>query len=152
VSALAEHAALADPALAPYAVDGCGPGEWEPRLDDPTRAFVFEAVYEAFQLHYGEPRVFRGMDDELRLLAGDAIYALALERLAERGDLHAIAELADLISLSAAAQADGRVELVDELWQASARALSEPGARAERAGAVAAGRPGAPAAARDVRP
>ena len=29
-------------------------------------------------MHYGEPRAFTGMDDDLRLLAGDALYALGL--------------------------------------------------------------------------
>ena len=49
-----------------------------------------------------------GMDDDLRLLAGDALYALGLTRLAETGDLEAVAELADLISLCAQAQAESR--------------------------------------------
>ena len=134
MAALAELAAAVDPALRPYAVADPPAGEWERRFDDATRAFVFEAVYEAFQLHYGSPRAFGGMDDELRLLAGDAIYALALERLAEAGDLPAIGELADLISLSAVAQAEGRSTLVSRLWQASADALAEagPGARSLR--------------------
>jgi hypothetical protein len=140
MGALAELAAAADPALVPYAVADPPTGEWEPRLADANRAFVFEAVYEAFQLHYGAPRVFDGMDDELRLLAGDAIYALALERLADVGDVEAIAELADLISLSAVAQAEGRTELVRRLWEAGADALAGRGrgARAE----FAAARPG----------
>jgi hypothetical protein len=72
------------------------------------------------------------MDDDLRLLAGDALYALGLSRLARRGDVRAVAELSDLISLAAQAHADGRAELADELWDASARALSSkggPGAR-----------------------
>jgi hypothetical protein len=45
----------------------------------------------------------------------------------------AVAELSDLISLAAQAQAEQRPELADELWDASARALSSkggPGARA----------------------
>jgi hypothetical protein len=93
-----------------------------------------EAVYEGFLMHYGEPRAFaRGMDRDLRLLAGDALYALGLERLAERGDLAAVAELADLISLCAQAQAEGRPEAVRGLWEATLAALSPgggPGARA----------------------
>ena len=48
------------------------------------------------------------MDDDLRLLAGDALYALGLARLAQTGDLAAVAELSDLISLSAQAHAEGR--------------------------------------------
>ena len=39
-------------------------------------------------------------DPDLALLLGDQLYALGLARLAELGDLDAVAELADLISLS----------------------------------------------------
>ena len=59
---------------------------------------MLEAVYEGYLMHYREPRAFAGMDDDLRLLAGDALYALGLSRLARAGDLKAVAELADLIS------------------------------------------------------
>jgi hypothetical protein len=95
---------------------------------------VLEAVYEAYLLHYGEPRAFVGMDADLRLLAGDALYAQALARLAEAGDLEAVAELADLISLCAWAESAKRRDLVEALWEASARRLlggSGRGARAE---------------------
>lgn len=130
--ALALLAAAADPAFAPYAVPDPGPGRFEREVEDPDRAFVLEAVYEGYLLHYGRPRAFAGMDPDLRLLAGDSLYALGLGRLAERGDLEAVAELADLISLCAWAEAEGRRELAEELWSASARALSAaggPGAR-----------------------
>ena len=63
-----------------------------------SRGFVLEAVYEGYLLHYGESRAFAGMDADMRLLAGDALYALGLARLAESGDLEAVAELSDLIS------------------------------------------------------
>ena len=72
------------------------------------------------------------MDEDLRLLAGDSLYALGLARLAERGDVAAVAELSDLISLCAKAEAEGRRELSERLWEASLEALSEdggPGAR-----------------------
>jgi hypothetical protein len=95
---------------------------------------VLEAVYEAYLLHYGEPRAFVGMDADLRLLAGDALYAQGLARLAERGDTEAVSELADLISLCAWAESAGRRDVIDALWDASARRLlggSGPGARAE---------------------
>ena len=49
------------------------------------------------------------------------------------GDVAAVAELSDLISLSAQAHAAGRGELAEGLWDASAEALSAaggPGARA----------------------
>jgi hypothetical protein len=126
VTVLAEIATAAGPSLAPYAVDSPGPERFDGALGD--RLFVLEAVYEGYLLHYGEPRLFDGMDPDLRLLAGDALYALGLARLAESGDLPAVAELSDLISRSAQAQAEGRGEAAEALWDASARAL-EPGAR-----------------------
>src|SRR2546423_12342925 len=58
-----------------------------------------EAIREGYLLHYEKPRVIEGADSDLRLLAGDYLYALGLERLAARGDLDAVTELADLISL-----------------------------------------------------
>ncbi|HEX6586296.1 MAG TPA: hypothetical protein VF052_06055 [Solirubrobacterales bacterium] len=62
---------------------------------------LVEAIREGYLLHYGAPRLIRDADPDLRLLAGDYLYALGLERLAARGDLEAVRELADLISLSA---------------------------------------------------
>ncbi|MFL5827157.1 MAG: hypothetical protein ACJ76V_11600 [Thermoleophilaceae bacterium] len=133
MSVLAEIVAAVDPTLAAYAVPEPGPGRFEDTPLDHDRAFVLEAVHEAYLMHYGEPRAFAGMDSDLRLLAGDALYALGLARLAELGDLEAVRELADLIALCAWAHADERADVVEELWRASARALSPqggPGARA----------------------
>ena len=130
---LAEVVERADSSLRSYAAPDPGPGRYEGRLADPDRAFTVEAVREGFELHYGEPRAFTGMDEDLRLLAGDSLYALGLARLAERGDVEAVAELSDLISLCAKAEAEGRRELSERLWEASVEALSEgggPGARA----------------------
>ena len=45
-------------------------------------------------------------EPDLALLAGDRLYALGLERLAELGDLEAVAVLADVISLAAQAHAE----------------------------------------------
>jgi hypothetical protein len=117
VSALAEVMAAADPALTPYAVSDPGPGRFT--AVEGIRGFVLEAVYEGYLMHYGEPRAFTGMDADLRLLAGDALYALGLSRLAETGDLEAVAVLSDLISGSAQAQAEGRPEDAEALWQSS---------------------------------
>ena len=111
----------ADPALAPYAAPNPGPGRFKD--SEGVRGFVLEAVYEGYLMHYGEPRVFIGMDDDLRLLAGDALYALGLARLAETGDLEAVAVLSDLISASAQAQAEGRPEDAEALWESSSDAL-----------------------------
>ncbi len=85
---------------------------------------MLEAVYEGYLMHYGSPRLFSGMDSDLRLLAGDALYALGLSRLAETGDLEAVAELSELISRSAQAHAEGRGDEAEALWDASARKLA----------------------------
>jgi hypothetical protein len=122
VTALRRLVAAVDPALAAHAVADPGPGRFD--LPDPVRAFVLEAVYEGYLMHYGEPRAFAGMDDDLRLLAGDALYALGLERLADVADLEAVAELSDLISDSARDHAEGRAESAAERWAASARKLA----------------------------
>jgi hypothetical protein len=132
MTVLAEIVAAAGLALAPHGVADPGPPRFARVLDDRERLFVMETVYEGYLMHYASPRAFEGMDDDLRLLAGDALYALGLSRLADAGDIEAVAELSDLISLSAQAQATGHAEVADELWEASARALSGaggPGAR-----------------------
>jgi hypothetical protein len=123
MSRLAEVIEAADPALVPYAVDDPGPGRFGGRGDD-VRGFVLEAVYEGYLMHYGEPRAFTGMDEDLRLLAGDALYALGLARLAQTGDLEAVAVLSDLISASAQAQAEGRPGDAEALWESSSNSLS----------------------------
>ena len=134
MSVLAEVAASVDPSLGAHAVAQPPPGRF-----DGDYAFVLEAVYEGFLLHYREPRAFGGMDGDLRLLAGDALYALGLERLARAGDLDAVAELSDLISLCSRAAAEGRDDLVERAWEATVRRLAGegPGARAELASEVA---------------
>lgn len=86
-------------------------------------AIVIEAIREGYLLHYGEPRIVEGADPDLRLLAGDYLYARGLERLAALGDLVAVRELADLISLSAQLHAEGRDGDSPALWLASAVAI-----------------------------
>jgi hypothetical protein len=114
--ALREITAAADPALREYAAA-------DPR-DAGYGGFVLEAIREGYELHYGTPRAFEGMDDDLRLLAGDALYALGLSRLAETGDLEAVAELADLISACAQAHAESRPEQAEAAWATSAGKLA----------------------------
>jgi hypothetical protein len=133
MSRLAEVVAALEPSLARHAAPEPGPDRFAGLVQDPDRLFVLEAVYEGYLMHYGSPRAFNRMDPDLRLLAGDALYAVGLARLADRDDVDAVEELADLISLTARAHAEGRPELAESLWLASARALSEeggPGARA----------------------
>jgi hypothetical protein len=122
VSLLEEVVASAGPDLAGYVASG----DREPRFEiqDRSRSFVLEAVYEGYLMHYGAPRLFDGVDEDLRLLAGDTLYALGLSRLAATGDLEAVAELSDLISRSARAHAEGRGAEVEPMWDESARVLS----------------------------
>jgi hypothetical protein len=80
-------------------------------------------VLEGCLLHYGEPRALRIDDPDLALLAGDRLYALGLARLAAVGDLGAIAELADIIALSAQAYAAADGELALAAWHAGAAAI-----------------------------
>ena len=110
------------------------------------------AVEEGYRLHYAAPRALRIDDDDLRLLAGDRLYALGLARLATIGDMTAIAELADVISLGAQAHAGGDRELADAAWQAGATAIGwGPSDDAHAAKTRArAGDPGAAKALRDA--
>ena len=140
MSNLTHLIAAAGPDLAAHASPEPGPD----RFEESTRGYVLEAVYEAYLLHYGESRAFAGMDADLRLLAGDALYAQGLERLAEVGDTEAVSELADLISLCAWTESAGRSDLAEALWDASERRLVRgdgPGAAAEVAPELARDRP-----------
>jgi hypothetical protein len=92
------------------------PGEYE---------LLVEAVYEGYLLHYESSRLLRVShgERELGLLAGDQLYAIGLARLVAIGDALAVSELADTISLSSLAQADGREALAEAVWEAGACAV-----------------------------
>jgi hypothetical protein len=107
---------------------GCGAPQLAasgPRASGSEREYelLLEMILEGSLLHYGAPRLVRSDDRDLALLLGDQLYALGLARLAELGDLDAVAELADLISLLAQAQAASDPRLADAIWQASAAAI-----------------------------
>jgi hypothetical protein len=85
-------------------------------------AQVVESVREGYLLHYGEPRLLRGHDDDLALLAGDYLYALGIEGLAALGDAEAVAVLAELIARCAQLHAESREDEVAALWPAAALA------------------------------
>lgn len=124
MSALAEVVAAAEPALREHAAADPAPDEFAEVVGDPDRLFTLEAVYEGYLLHYREPRAFTDVGPDLRLLAGDALYALGLSRVAETGDLEAVAELADLISAAARAHAESDLTRAASLWPESARRLA----------------------------
>ncbi len=108
-------------------------------------SLVVESIREGYELHYGTSRILDGQDENLGLLAGDYLYALGLERLAGLGDDEAVAELSDLISLSAACHAEGSEPIVPALWLAAAVAVGCGGSEAHNAAKAAArsARPGA---------
>jgi hypothetical protein len=102
-------------------------------------AFVVEAVREGYLLHYGEPRVLGDVDPDLALLAGDHLYAVGLECLAGLGDLDAVRELGDLISLSAHVHADGPADeaVTKALWLAATTAVAGGASQAHEAAKAA---------------
>jgi hypothetical protein len=112
------HGAPADPGPPQLAAAG-------PRAAGASAEYelLLEMILEGTLLHYGTARVLYDDDRDLALLLGDQLYALGLSRLANLGDLDAVSELADLISLLAAAQAAGDDELGDALWWAGASAI-----------------------------
>jgi hypothetical protein len=63
------------------------------------------------------------VDPDLRLLLGDQLYALGLRRLATLGDLDAVRELADVISLVAQAYAEQNPARAEAVWAAGAAAV-----------------------------
>jgi hypothetical protein len=111
-----------EPALGALAASG-------PRAADAAEQYtvLVEAIREGYLLHYETPRLIEGADGDLRLLAGDYLYALGLEKLAAHGDLDAVRELADLISLSAQVHAENgngsRARLAGALWLAATVAV-----------------------------
>jgi hypothetical protein len=112
--------AAEDPGLHPTALAARGPrvagraGEYE---------LLLEMIFEGSLLHYGAPRAVAVADPDLALLLGDQLYALGLSRLSDLGDLDAIAELADVISLLAQARANGDGALADAIWEAGAASI-----------------------------
>jgi hypothetical protein len=86
---------------------------------------VLDAVREGYLLHYGEPRLLAGHDEDLALLAGDYLYALGIERLAASGDCAAVLELAELIGACAQRHVEGREDDVPGLWRSAAAAIRD---------------------------
>ena len=109
-------------------------------------SLVVESIREGYELHYGTSRILDGQDENLALLAGDYLYALGLERLAALGDGEAVAELSDLISLSAACHANGSEQVVPALWLAAAVAVGCGSSEAHEEAKAAVGSAGAGAA------
>ncbi|MEA2293784.1 MAG: hypothetical protein QOE86_1423 [Solirubrobacteraceae bacterium] len=91
---------------------------------DPRYALLVEAIREGYLAHYGEGRVLRSDDKDLELLAGDHLYALGLDRLAELGDLDSVKILAGVIARCAQAHAEDRPADATEAWRQGAAAVA----------------------------
>jgi hypothetical protein len=91
--------------MAPLAL-ACAAGNPQAAAHADERALVLESILEGYLLHYSCGRLVETADEDLRLLAGDHLYAIGLSRLARLGDLDAVRALADLITLCARAHAD----------------------------------------------
>jgi hypothetical protein len=89
-------------------------------------ALGLETVYEGYLVHYGRSRLFAQTDADTALLLGDYLYAHGLVRVAEAGNVAAVADLAELISLCAQARAEGR-DGDGAAWAATAARLGAGG-------------------------
>lgn len=132
---LADGAPAAGSAPSPAPLAAQGP---RAAADRDEYELLVEAIYEGYLLHYGAPRVVRPPEADLALLAGDQLYALGLARLVRLGDIDAVAELADVITLCALAHGSAAPELAQAVWAAGAKAIGWGGSEAyEKAKALA---------------
>jgi hypothetical protein len=77
-------------------------------LGEPRFALGLETIYEGYLVHYGSPRLYEPQDGDAALVLGDYLYAQGLARIAAYGEVDAVTDLAELISLCAQARGDGR--------------------------------------------
>ena len=70
-------------------------------------ALALETIYEGYLVHYGRPRLFDPPGEDEAVLLGDYLYAHGLVRIADTGELDAVAALAELISTCAYLRAEG---------------------------------------------
>jgi hypothetical protein len=102
-------------------------GELEPvfsLLADLRYRLGLETIYEGYLVHYGRPRLLEPADDDTALVLGDYLYARGLARIAALGEVGAVGDLAELISICAQARADGR-EGDGAAWAATAALIGQ---------------------------
>jgi hypothetical protein len=103
--------------ISPHVVDASGEGAYG--------SVVLDSIREGYLLHYGQPRLLAGHDEDLAVLAGDYLYALGIERLAAEGDCAALLRLAELIGGCAQRHVEGREDEVPALWEETAAAIGD---------------------------
>ena len=91
-------------------------------LGEERFALGLETIYEGYLVHYGRPRLFAPADEDTALLLGDYLYAHGLVRIADFGDVDAVADLSELISLCAQLRAENR-DGDGPLWAATSALL-----------------------------
>lgn len=77
-------------------------------LGESRFALGLETIYEAYLVHFGRPRLFAPRDGNTALLLGDYLYAHGLVRIASFGEVGAVSDLAELISLCGQLRAEDR--------------------------------------------
>jgi len=85
-------------------------------------ALGLETIYEGYLVHYGRPRLFSAAERDVALLLGDYLYAHGLVRIADTGEIDAVATLAELISTCAHLRAE-EAEGDGEAWVDAVRRL-----------------------------
>jgi hypothetical protein len=133
LQALADQLRTEDTPIAPHVIDPAEPSHLGELVGGGEYALVVEAVREGYLLHYEQPRLLAGHDQDLALLAGDYLYALGLDRLAALEDTRAVAILSDLISECARLQAEGETSPIENLWR---RAAEEVGSSTDQGRSV----------------
>lgn len=120
------------------ALRSLGEQEREPvfsALGPDTHALGLETIYEGYLVHYGRSRLFVPPDRDTALLLGDYLYAHGLVRVAETGDVKAVADLAELISRCAQLRGEG-LDGDGAAWVASSSTLGQLPTSAPEADAV----------------